>query len=426
LAIDAKKSRRPNLFPAFPGFSHETEWDCSLVFDATLQRAISSREIGRLATQPATVEVVEAAVELFINECRHLADKGVVQVLVCAPPAELLNSLDVGDDDGDEDQDRPPVPHWRRRQARPARVPQFHDLLKARGMMFGQPIQMIRPGTYDPTKRRKQKIRRNSIQALQDEATKAWNFHTALYYKAGAPLWRLVSDRTQLSACYVGVSFYRAADDSVLMTSMAQVFNERGDGVVVRGGQVLPDKEDRHPHLDGENAAKLLNAALAIYREEHKTSPARVVLHKTSSFSTAELEGFRHAADAASIESIDLVWVSDSDAKLYRPAVYPPLRGSLWKLDAKTSVLYTRGSINLFSAYPGMYVPRPLRLEMEAVDQTSHFLAQEVLALTKMNWNNTQFDNRQPITVRAARRVGLILKHVPEGGVLRPRYAHYM
>ena len=41
---------------------------------------------------------------------------------------------------------------------------------------------------------------------------------------------------SDLSACYIGVSFYRTADGEELYTAVAQVFNERDDGVVVRGG----------------------------------------------------------------------------------------------------------------------------------------------------------------------------------------------
>ncbi len=43
-----------------------------------------------------------------------------------------------------------------------------------------------------------------------------------------------------------------------------------------------------------------------------------------------------------------------------------------------------------------------------------------------LNWNNTQFDGGEPITVRAARRVGDILKHVSETGKIQNRFRFYM
>ena len=42
-------------------------------------------------------------------------------------------------------------------------------------------------------------------------------------------------------------------------------------------------------------------------------------------------------------------------------------------------------------------------------------IASDVLTLTKMNWNSTQFDGGLPIPLRAARQVGRVLRHVPIG-----------
>jgi hypothetical protein len=46
-----------------------------------------------------------------------------------------------------------------------------------------------------------------------------------------------------------------------------------------------------------------------------------------------------------------------------------------------------------------MYVPRALEIELVATEESPKVLAQEILALTKMNWNNTQFHSSNPITV---------------------------
>jgi hypothetical protein len=48
-----------------------------------------------------------------------------------------------------------------------------------------------------------------------------------------------------------------------------------------------------------------------------------------------------------------------------------------------------------------------------------------VLALTKMNWNSTQFDQSSPIPIRAARQVGRMLKHVPFGQIEQSDYRFY-
>lgn len=53
-------------------------------------------------------------------------------------------------------------------------------------------------------------------------------------------------------------------------------------------------------------------------------------------------------------------------------------------------------------------------------------LSTEVLALAKMNWNNTQLDGFEPLPTRAAREVGAILKYCGESDAIASFYRHYM
>jgi hypothetical protein len=61
-----------------------------------------------------------------------------------------------------------------------------------------------------------------------------------------------------------------------------------------------------------------------------------------------------------------------------------------------------------------MYVPRSLETTPVETDESPRKLAEEILTLTKMNWNNTQFDNALPITIKAARQVGGILRYATD------------
>lgn len=261
---------------------------------------------------------------------------------------------------------------------------------------------------------------------LQDEATRAWNLHTALYYKAGGTPWRLPRHSTDLATCHVGISFYRTADYSELHTAVAKVFNERGDGVVVRGGTASVEKADRQPHLSAADARTLLSEALLAFKRSHGHLPARVVIHKTSRFSEPEQEGFHRAADEKEIDTVELLWIQRRGAPhLFRTGQLPPLRGTTLQLDDQSIVVYTCGSIEYFRTYPGMYVPQPLLIRT-ITDRVDPAAATDVLALSKMNWNNAQLDERDPLTLRTAGRVGAILKHVPPATSIANRYAFYM
>ncbi|MFD8949147.1 hypothetical protein ACFV0B_09870 [Streptomyces xanthophaeus] len=67
---------------------------------------------------------------------------------------------------------------------------------------------------------------------------------------------------SDLATCYVGINFYRSANGNELHTAGAQVFNERSDGVVARGGTAQVSKSDRQPHLTLPDARQLLLDAL--------------------------------------------------------------------------------------------------------------------------------------------------------------------
>ena len=246
-----------------------------------------------------------------------------------------------------------------------ARKVDFRDLLKAKLLSNAPPLQLIRSSTWDPSRAKVQKSgrRRGSPRQMQDEATRAWNLHTALYYKAGGVPWRLVRSSTDLSTLFVGVSFFHTPERDLVHTSVAQVFNERGDGVVVRGGPAARRKDDRQPHLSEADAQALLGDALAVYRREHHNFPARVALHKTSEFDDAEVRGFEAAADDYGIEHLDLVWVQSSERmRLFRNGDHAVLRGTFVRLEERRAVLFTRGTIDFYRLYPGMYVPVPLGL----------------------------------------------------------------
>jgi hypothetical protein len=421
--LPAKESNQPNLFPRFPGYGEDANLRAAVVTDSRLQQTISPDEIAALCKGRRTDQTIEAAVNIFIRELERLDEKPTVQVLMCAVPMNLLEFMDQetaleaeANDDG-EDSDEEGVTDY---------GIDFHHLLKARAMKLKKPTQIILPMTYDNAKRRQQKRDALKPRRLQDEATRAWNLYTALYYKAGGVPWRLIRDSKQPSVCYVGVSFYKTLDGSKMMTSTAQIFNERGEGVILRGGVAEISADDKQPHLQGSDAFALLGRSLDAYRGEHYNFPARIVIHKTSSYTPDELDGFKQALKQHQIDFGDFINIRKSYTRLLRDGEYPTLRGTLLSLESRSHLLYTRGGVDFFKTYPGMYVPRPLGFLCHETQQTPRFLAQEMLGLTKMNWNNTQFDNADPIIVKAARRVGAVLKYVDEDSPVQSRYAYYM
>ena len=261
----------------------------------------------------------------------------------------------------------------------------------------------------------------------QDDATKAWNFCTALYYKANQTVpWKLTTNINRPSICFVGIGFYRSRDKKVLNTSLAQIFDELGNGVILRGTPVNIDKNDRQPHLTEQQAYELLERALGEYEFALSNSPGRLVMHKSSNYTDAEIDGFRQAATQARVKTIDFVTILDTDMRLFRGGIYPPYRGTHIELDESTNLLYTRGAVEYYMTYPGSYIPQPIEIRIVESDESPGVICQEILGLTKMNWNNTQFDGKYPITIQCARYVGQVMKYLGEHDQPQIRYSFYM
>ena len=261
--IPAKVSKQPNLFPKFPGFELNNNFYSILVSNDSMNRLIPDRQFDSLCENRNTSEIIKEAVNIFCSEFEYLAQNTNADVLLCAVPLNLLNKMN--EEILDDNEDVTSV------LAHKVKL-DFHDLLKARAMKLKIPTQIILPMTWDKHSRQKQKRRPEKIKRLQDEATRAWNIHTAIYYKAGGKPWRLIRESSMHTSCYIGISFYKSKDESKLLTSVAQIFNERGEGIIVRGGVANISKEDLQPHLNETDANDLLNDALKKYRIEHRTS----------------------------------------------------------------------------------------------------------------------------------------------------------
>lgn len=413
--IPGKNSPRVNLFPPFPGLHNQNPFRCGFATDDSLQRMIPNADIRRITGIAKQNEAVAAAVELFADQTRILLEgSSKPDVVVAALPADLIAKVvnaraGGGTEDGDDDGD--PL--------------NFRDMYKARALLMHAPTQVVWPTLWDDNAKIPRKIRK-TMRQVQDPATRTWNILNAIFYKAGRAPWRLPIREGEYKATYLGIGFYRDLGGRNLMTSTAQMFDERGRGLILRGGNALHDKYDRHPYLERGDAYKLVVRSLEEYRAQHGHLPARLVIMKTSRFDEDEADGIMQAANDSGITYCDLIWVSENPHQmLMREGNYPVLRGTAVQI-GDDLLLYTRGSVPWYRTYPGTRTPTPLLLRPFSCDTAITQIGEETLGLTKMNWNTTQFDQALPIPIRAARQVGKVLKHVSSAQLERSDYRFYI
>jgi hypothetical protein len=296
--------------------------------------------------------------------------------------------------------------------------------LKAEAMQFGVPTQLLWPRTLQLAD---SAAMQHDGRRLQDVATRAWNFTTALYHKAGGSPWRLAE--TEPGVCFVGISFYKELSESNprMRTSMAQAFTAAGDGYVLRGNPFEWDesKQGKSPHMDQKSAAALIRDVLDLYQRQSRGSlPNRVVVHKSSRFWEEELAGFEDACGV--VPRRDFLALGRRGIQFYRTGDYPALRGTYVKFSRTNLLLYTAGYIPFLRSYPGPRVPQPLEILEHHGDSPWKNVLQELLALTKMNWNTADFATTKPITTAFSHRVGQILAELPPNLPVRSEYRFYM
>ena len=167
------------------------------------------------------------------------------------------------------------------------------------------------------------------------------------------------------------------------------------------------------------DAAKLVRMAVESYKKEKGTPPAELFIHGKIRFDNEEWKGFQEAVDS----STNLVGVrirEDKDLKLYTKGSHPVLRGCAYIRDERTAYLWTKGFVPRLQTYPGREVPNPLLIDICKGDTNIEIALNDILGLTKLNYNACVFADGVPVTLKFADAVGEILTAGPTDEELPP------
>ena len=430
-----KRRTDPAMVPPFPGL--RAVFDTDFVLNDQLVETLSAPEIAEVEGIDLFETRVTRLAEILGRRLAVLADKTTVpDVVLVALPSRLRARCTVPS-------------HHRRRGKRPRTLADLlkaslvkdeaagqlnlldvaaahhvgldegehehvvlHSALKIHGMRVGLPTQLLWESTLDGI-------------GVEDDATCAWNVWSGVYYKANNELWRLAG--LTANSCFIGISFYKDQRDDKLRCCVAQAFSDRGEGLVLRSEPFAWENEkERTPHMTRAMAADLLRKVLDTYREHLKVQPSRVVIHKWQRFWPDERLGFEDALRVANVDSHDFVAFGSRGLRFYRAGDEPPIRGTYIALGPGEGLLFTRGYVPFLRRYPGMRVPRPLEIIEHHGSAPMTQIAQEILALTKLDWNTTMFAGKEPITTAFSEDVGEILRELPVNMQPRTSYRFYM
>jgi len=391
----------------FVGFNAESPFQCRFQMNERWERVLHPRMLERILQIPEKLQRIEELVSYICSEIQSLATTSPLPtIIMLALTNEMAEQADTV-------------------SLAKGSTFNFRRAIKAKAMQWHIPLQLIHHNTA-----------LGKGADLQEKTLRAWNFCTAQYYKADGVLCKPVTIAPD--TCFIGISFYIVRsinEERTIRASVAQAFDYRGQGLVLRGDPFLWNKEQQgaSPHLTREAASALMQKTLAAYLQAQGTPPRRVVVHKTSSFwgkehgQHNEREGFYEGIESVFQQcQVDLVTLRQTGLHLFREGMYPPLRGTYFTIGEKHHYLYTMGFIPYFNTYPGSYVPEPWYLADRHGGTSPKDLFRELLVLTKMNVNNCNFADGTPITLLFSRQIGEIMKYIPDDGLVQPMYKFYM
>lgn len=295
----------------------------------------------------------------------------------------------------------------------------FHNQLKARLLEHKAAVQVVRETTLAPEDFKK--TNGMPLRALQDPATLAWNFATTCFFKAGGKPWQLSGSRP--GVCYVGIVFKEdlSTHDVGKACCGAQMFLESGDGVVFRGavGPWKTNLKDEF-HLPKEKATALMSLVVEAYRKSHGgENPKELFIHGKTRFNKEEWDGFRETVPPET--NVVCVRIrEDSGMKLYRRGPSNISRGLAWVKSDTQGLLWSKGYVPRLQTYAGREVPGPLSIEICRGYADIEQVMEDVLALTKLNYNACIYGDGVPVTLRFADAVGEILTAAPRKNELPP------
>lgn len=308
----------------------------------------------------------------------------------------------------------------------------FHNLLKATANQRGlrAPVQLILE-----SKLRFRDVETNHEYSDDMKAHVAWSLCTSLYYKLGKKPWKLNSIRS--GVCYLGLVFkqFPSPINKHYACSAAQLFLSDGDGAVFRGNNGLwLSKNEKEFHLDNAEAFRLMDLALTDYHANNKeTYPTELFIHGRANFHDDEWSGFLDAVKKheCTTELIGIVIREKSPLKLFRDVEgekcdYGIMRGLAMVVDDKEAYLFTRGFVPRLQTSLSLETPNPLHIRIARGNCHLRTVLEDIMALTKLNYNTCIYGDGKPVTLRFSDSIGSILTATDNWKEERRQFKYYI
>ena len=308
----------------------------------------------------------------------------------------------------------------------------LHDYIKAFCVEKGIMSQLIREKTIT-----------DDTQSCQIN----WWLSLSYYVKSLRTPWIL--SNVDESTAFAGLGYSldnQENENGHIVLGCSHIYSSTGEGLKYKLSKISNDKiQWRHkkPHLFYDDAYEFGRNIINLFYESVNELPKRVVVHKRTFFTEEETRGILDSLyDNKKIESIDLVEINFEDDIRYVASKilngktqidgFSVSRGTCIQLNAKEALLWAHGVVPSvrnprYHFYPGgRYIPKPLRVIKHYGKGSLEQIANEILGLTKMNWNSLNMYSQLPATISSSNDIARIGKLIEHKGKIEYDYRYFI
>jgi hypothetical protein len=256
-----------------------------------------------------------------------------------------------------------------------------------------------------------------------------WWLSLALYVKGIRTPWVLDTLAEDTAFAGLGFSIDRSSERGRhVVLGCSHIYSARGEGLqyrlskieepIIRRGNAFMSKDDAR--RTGETIRQLF------FDARHRL-PGRVVLHKRTPFTKDEREGLIDGLNG--VQCVEMLEIQVDEALRYVASVtrrdgtidednFPVRRGTVMKLDDFTALLWVHGATTAINPQRKYFqgkrrIPAPLTIRRHAGKTPLEQIAEEILGLSKMDWNTFDLYTKLPATLQSSNeiaRIGSLLK----------------
>lgn len=290
-----------------------------------------------------------------------------------------------------------------------------------------------------------------ATQFIQEDTVKSqlqcqinWWLSLSYYVKSLRTPWIL--EDLDRNTAFAGIGYSvtsRKNNNHDIVLGCSHIYNSQGQGLKYKLAKVeeqLYWDRQENPHLSYNDAFRFGISIKELFYKAMDELPKRVVIHKRTYYTNAEINGLRDSLLGSGVQELDLMEINfTADVRFLATKLengmpitdnFAVPRGTCIQFDANTIFLWTHGIVpsvrnpNFKYYLGGKYIPAPLKIKKHLGNSNVGTIVNEILGLTKMNWNSFDLYSQLPATINSSNeiaRIGrLLLKR--EGATYDYRY----